>query len=91
MKNNSSSIDIIMPNFNKGPYLKEAIESVINQTYKNWRLYIIDDCSSDQSNEIINDHTHKNVNDIGKIPAGLKSNEIRHDNGMKKWIETLRN
>lgn len=44
-----------------------------------------------KSNEIINDHTHKNVNDIGKIPAGLKSNEIRHDNGMKKWIETLRN
>ena len=59
MKNNNYSIDIIMPNFNKGPYLKEAIESVINQTYKNWRLYIIDDCSSDQSNEIINEFRKK--------------------------------
>ena len=60
MKNNNYSIDIIMPNFNKGPYLKEAIESVINQTYKNWRLYIIDDCSSDQSNEIINEFRKEN-------------------------------
>ena len=42
-----------MPNFNKGKYLKEAIGSVVNQTYKNWNLYIIDDCSTDRSNEII--------------------------------------
>ncbi|MAJ45462.1 MAG: hypothetical protein CMF96_12075 [Candidatus Marinimicrobia bacterium] len=60
MKNNNLSIDIIMPNFNKARYLKEAIESVINQTYKNWKLYIIDDCSSDKSDEIINKFRQKN-------------------------------
>ena len=49
-----------MPNFNKGPYLKEAIQSVISQTYKKWNLYIIDDCSSDQSNEVINEFRKEN-------------------------------
>ena len=32
------TIDIIMPNYNKGQFIVEAINSVIKQTYKNWRL-----------------------------------------------------
>ena len=40
-------VDIIIPNFNKGEFLASAINSVIQQSYKNWRLYIIDDCSTD--------------------------------------------
>ena len=34
-------IDIIIPNYNKAKYLKECLESVINQTYKNWKIYLI--------------------------------------------------
>ena len=33
----NKKIDIIMPNYNKSDYLKEAINSVQSQTYKNWR------------------------------------------------------
>ena len=54
MNNKSYLIDIILPNFNKSEYLKEAIESVLNQTFQNWKLYIIDDCSTDKSFEILN-------------------------------------
>jgi len=46
-------VDIILPNYNKEKYLEEAINSVINQTYKNWRLYIIDDNSKDKSIQIL--------------------------------------
>ncbi len=42
-----------MPNFNKGNYLEEAIKSVINQSYKYWNLYIIDDFSNDLSKNIL--------------------------------------
>ena len=48
-KNKQPKIDIIIPNYNKGMYLSAAINSVINQTYKNWKLYIIDDNSYDDS------------------------------------------
>ena len=46
-------VDVILPNYNKAEFLEEAINSVINQTYKNWHLYIIDDHSNDNSSEII--------------------------------------
>jgi len=46
-------VDVILPNFNKGEYLEEAIDSVLSQTYKNWKLYIIDDHSSDNSYKVL--------------------------------------
>ena len=38
------SIDIILPNYNKGEYIDECILSILNQSFLNWKLYIIDDC-----------------------------------------------
>jgi len=62
---NKPFVDVIVSNFNKGDYLEEAILSVIHQTYKNWKLYIIDDNSNDKSLEIINKFSgHKNINII---------------------------
>lgn len=45
-------ISVILPTYNGEPYLKESIESVINQTYPNWELIIIDDGSVDNTAEI---------------------------------------
>ena len=47
-------VDIIIPNYNKGDYLEECLDSVLNQTYKNWRVYLIDDYSDDHSKKILN-------------------------------------
>jgi len=52
---------ISMPNYNKGKYIQEAIESVINQTYENWELIIVDDCSTDNSLDIINSFSDKRI------------------------------
>ena len=41
-----SFVDVILPNYNKAEFLEEAINSVIDQTYKNWHLYIIDNHST---------------------------------------------
>ncbi len=46
-------IDIIIPNFNKAKYLEECLNSIINQTYKSWIVYLIDDNSNDNSSEIL--------------------------------------
>ena len=46
-------VDIIMPNYNKSKFLREAINSVLTQTHKNWRLYIVDDHSSDNSSKVL--------------------------------------
>jgi len=44
---------IVMPNYNNAKYIAEAIESVLNQSFKNWELIIVEDHSTDNSLEII--------------------------------------
>ena len=48
-KKKKKTIDIILPNYNSFAFIEETIKSVINQTYTNWRLYIVDDCSNKQT------------------------------------------
>lgn len=46
-------VSIITPSFNSYPYLEQAINSVLNQTYPYWEMIIVDDCSTDDSYSII--------------------------------------
>ncbi len=50
---NKGLVSIIMPSYNTAKYIGESIRSVQNQTYENWELIIIDDCSTDNSDEIL--------------------------------------
>jgi len=47
---------IMMANYNNAEYIAEATESVLSQTFKDWELIIVDDCSTDNSSEIINQY-----------------------------------
>lgn len=49
----SPVVSIVMTNFNGEKYIEQTIRSVLAQTYKNWELIIVDDCSTDQSVSII--------------------------------------
>lgn len=46
-------VSIIMPSWNTGRFLAESIRSVIAQTYKNWELLLVDDCSTDNTEEVL--------------------------------------
>lgn len=46
-------VDIVLPVYNGSNYLKDCIQSVLNQTYNDFNLLILDDCSEDNSLEII--------------------------------------
>lgn len=46
-------ISVIIPNFNHAPYLKQRIDSVLNQTYDNLEIFLLDDCSKDNSRKIL--------------------------------------
>jgi len=52
-------VSVIMPNKNNERWLRKSIESVINQTYKNWELIIVDDHSTDKSKGIIKEYMER--------------------------------
>lgn len=56
MNNEKIKIAIIMPAYNCEGTIKKSILSVINQTYTNWHLYIINDCSVDNTSIILEDY-----------------------------------
>lgn len=75
-------ISVVMPAYNTGKYIKYAIESILNQTYKNFEFIIINDCSTDNTEEVIlsyNDHRiryFKNEKNLGNNASRNKGNEL---------------
>ena len=57
MLKNKNYIDIILPNFNSSKFLNQTLKSILKQTYKNWRLVIIDDCSDLKTINILKKYT----------------------------------
>ena len=56
-------IEIVMPNYNSAPYLEQTINSIINQTFKDWKLTIVDANSNIETQKILKKYlTHENIN-----------------------------
>jgi len=59
--NKSPLVSVILPTYNGAKYIKETLESVINQTHKNLEIIIIDDCSTDDTVKIITSFTDTRI------------------------------
>ena len=64
-------IDILMATYNGEAYIKEQIDSILNQTYKEWKLYIRDDGSTDNTVKIIKEYVLKYNDRIILIEDGM--------------------
>jgi len=55
-------VDIIIPVYNSKNFILQTLSSIIHQTYKNWRIVLVDDNSNDGTNEIIRNFINNNIN-----------------------------
>lgn len=56
---NNNLVSIITPSYKSKRFISEAINSVLAQTHQNWEMIIVDDCSPDNSNELIEQYLKK--------------------------------
>ena len=84
-------VSVIMPSWNTGRFIAESIQSVIAQTYTNWELLIVDDCSSDNTDEVIANFHDKRIfyfKNEKNVGAALSRNRaLREARG--EWIAFL--
>ena len=58
-------VSVIIPNFNHAKYLKERIESVLYQTYQDFEVILMDDCSTDDSRKVLDQYrSHPKVTQL---------------------------
>lgn len=80
---NNLLISIIIPNYNHASYLKQRIDSILAQTFQDFELIILDDCSTDSSREIIDEYrSHPKVTQI-------IYNEKNSGGVFKQWIKGI--
>ena len=66
-------VSIIVPVYNAGAYIEETIRMVEKQTYQEWELILVDDCSSDNSKAVIEEYLQKR----NSLEESMRRQEIR--------------
>lgn len=84
-------VSVVMPSYNTAGYIGAAIQSVLNQTYADWELIIVDDCSTDNTDEIVatfkDDRIQYLKNEKNSGAAASRNKALRLARG--KWIAFL--
>lgn len=84
-------VSIISPSYNCEKFISKTIESVLAQTYKNWELIIVDDCSTDNTDKVVARYTDKRIkylkNEHNSGAAVSRNKALREARG--RWIAFL--
>lgn len=84
-------VSIIMPSYNTAKFIADTIQSVLNQTYTNWELIIVDDCSNDNTDEIVSNFQDERIhylkNELNSGAAVSRNRALKEAKG--KWIAFL--
>jgi len=85
-------VSIIMPSYNTAEYIAESIQSVLSQSYLDWELIVVDDCSTDNTDEVIKpylaDERIKYIKNATNSGAAVSRNRALCE-ARGKWIAFL--
>lgn len=80
-----------MPSYNTGRFIKESIDCVLKQSYSNWELLIVDDCSNDDTNQVVASYKDSRIryfkNEKNSGAAISRNRALREAKG--KWVAFL--
>ncbi|MBQ6298446.1 MAG: glycosyltransferase [Selenomonadaceae bacterium] len=87
-ENFSPLVSVVVPNFNHAPFLLQRLETIYNQTYKNFEVILLDDASTDNSRDILKDFQTRHADNTRLIFNEKNSGGVF--NQWRKGIEAAR-
>lgn len=63
-------VSVVIPLYNKGPWVLQSLKTVVSQTYRNWEIILVNDGSTDNSLEIVNDFMKQSSNNWTVVTTG---------------------
>lgn len=78
---NCRKVSVIVPNYNHAPYLRQRLDSIFNQTFQDFEVIILDDCSTDNSKEIIEEYRNR------LQVSHVVYNETNSGSPFKQWAK----
>ena len=91
VQNNKALVSIIMPTYNHGKYIGRALKSLINQTYTNWEVIVVDNHSTDDTDKIVSSFSDPRIIKIKIYNDGIiaKSRNAGIREARGEWIAFL--
>ena len=74
-------VSVIVPNYNHAPFLRLRLDSIFNQTFQDFEVIILDDCSTDNSKEIIEEYRNR------PQVSHVVYNETNSGSPFKQWAK----
>ena len=88
---NNDLVSIVMPSYNTAQFIGASIDSVLAQTYSNWELLIVDDCSTDETARVVAVYSDPRIrfmcNKMNSGAAASRNRALREARG--RWIAFL--
>lgn len=79
ISNEKNKIGIVVPAYNAEKYINRTIRSILNQTFQNWLLFIVDDCSTDNTYNICKSYSEKDSRiNVFKQEKNLETSQARN-------------
>ncbi len=79
-----TKVSVWLTSYNHEQFIRESIESILRQTYTNYELFIVDDCSTDGSWEIIQEYAHKDT----RIKV-IRHSQNQGESGLRTMLQEL--
>src|SRR5579862_9471333 len=76
-------VSVIVPNYNHARFLPQRIESILNQTFQDFELILLDDCSTDDSRSILSRYS-------GDPRVTIEFNKVNSGSTFKQWNKGVR-
>jgi teichuronic acid biosynthesis glycosyltransferase TuaG len=90
----SPTVSVIMPAYNAADYIQSTLESVLNQSFRDWELLVINDCSTDNTTDLVEKYKKlepriKLINLTKNMGAPAGPRNIGIQNALGHWIAFL--